>query len=122
MSTFYPFNFANRNGFPMIESNGVEVTETNVVITIPNRAFNFLPRRGMILFRLNTEIPAAGDALPVVFSANGFQQQVTLVGGANAVGTNFGGIGVYLMFYDKLTNVLQLMTTCGTEETTTTNP
>ena len=122
MSTFYPFNFANRNGFPMIESNGVEVTETNVVVTIPNRAFNFLPRRGMILFRLNTEIPAAGDALPVVFSANGFQQQVTLVGGANAVGANFGGIGVYLMFYDKLTNVLQLMTTCGTEETTTTNP
>lgn len=115
MSTFYPFNFANRNGFPMIESNGVEVTATNVVITIPNRAFNFLPRRGMILFKLNTEIPTAGDTLPVVFSTNGFQQQVTIVGGANAVGTTFSGVGVYLLYYDKVANTLQVMTTAGTE-------
>ena len=36
-TTNYPFNFANRNGIPMLESNSVEVTDTNVIINIPNR-------------------------------------------------------------------------------------
>ena len=34
-TTNYPFNFANRNGIPMLESNSVEVTDTNVVINKP---------------------------------------------------------------------------------------
>ena len=32
-TTNYPFNFANRNGIPMIESSNVEVTTENVVVT-----------------------------------------------------------------------------------------
>ena len=55
-TTNYPFNFANRNGIPMLESNSVEVTDTNVIINIPNRAFRFLNGTGILLFRLNTEI------------------------------------------------------------------
>ena len=69
-TTNYPFNFANRNGIPMIESNSVVVNTDNVTINIPNRAFRFLNGTGLILFRLNTAIPDTASALPIIFSSN----------------------------------------------------
>lgn len=108
-TTNYPFNFANRNGIPMLESSSVEVTDTNVVINIPDRAFRFLNGTGMILFRLNTEI--TNTALPIIFSSNNFTQSLTIVGGTNATGTNMAGVGIYLIYYDKNSNLMQLLTT-----------
>jgi tRNA-binding EMAP/Myf-like protein len=110
-ATFFPYNFANRAGIPLIESNSVEVTTTNVVVNINNRAFRFLNSKGIIIFRLNTEIPAEGAALPVVFSSNNVQQTLTVVGGTNATGATLSGTGIYLIYYDKSSNVLQLLTT-----------
>lgn len=108
-TTNYPFNFANRNGIPMLESSSVEVTDTNVVINIPNRAFRFLNGTGIILFRLNTEI--TNTALPIIFSSNSFTQPLTVVGGTGATGTNIADVGVYLIYYDKNSNLMQLLTT-----------
>jgi hypothetical protein len=108
-TTNFPMNFVNRMGIPLIESSNVEVTTDNVVVTLANRSFRWLNQKGTILFRLNQTIPAAGDALPVVFSVNGFTQPVTLVGGTNAVGTDFAGVGVYFMYYDKDSNLMQLL-------------
>ena len=107
-TTNYPFNFANRNGIPMIESSSVSVTDTNVIINIPNRAFRFLSGTGLILFRLNTEITDL--TLPILFSSNDFTQPLTIVGGDTATGTNIAGIGVYLIYYDKNANIMQLLT------------
>ena len=106
-TTNYPFNFANRNGIPMIESNSVEVTTTNVVINIPNRAFRFLNGTGLLLFRLNTEI--TNDTLPILFSSNEFTQPLTLAGGVAATGADIASIGVYLIYYDKNSNLMQLI-------------
>ena len=50
-TTNYPFNFSNRRGIPMLESTSVEVTDTNVVLNLPNRAFRGLNDHGIILFR-----------------------------------------------------------------------
>lgn len=108
-TTNYPFNFANRNGIPMIESSSVEVTDTNVIINIPNRAFRFLSGTGLILFRLNTVI--TNTTLPIIFSSNNFTQSLTLVGGDSATGTQIAGVGVYLIYYDKNSNIMQLLTT-----------
>lgn len=112
-SIVYPYNFVNRRGTPLLESTAVETTDTNVVITIANRAFRFLDDRGVFLFRLNTEIPAAGDALPVIFSWTGFTQTftqaLTTTGGAAATGTSFSGPGVYQIYYDKTANLLQIL-------------
>lgn len=108
-TTNYPFNFANRNGIPMIESSSVEVTDTNVVINIPDRAFRFLNGTGLILFRLNTEI--TNTSLPIIFSSNNFTQPLTIVGGSPATGTNIAGVGIYLIYYAKNANVMQLLTT-----------
>lgn len=106
-TTNYPFNFANRNGIPMLESSSVTVNDTNVVINIPNRAFRFLNGTGIILFRLNTEI--TNDTLPIIFSSNNFTQSLTIVGGTNATGANMSGVGIYLIYYDKNSNLMQLL-------------
>ena len=101
-TTNYPFNFANRNGIPMLESTSVTTNTNNVIINIPNRAFRFLNGTGLILFRLNTEITNA--SLPILFSSNEFTQPLTLVGG------NISEIGVYIIYYDKNSNLMQLIT------------
>ena len=106
-TTNYPFNFANRMGIPMIESTNIEVTDTNVVINIPNRAFRFLNGTGLVLFLLNTEI--TNTTLPILFSSNEFTQPLTLVGGTAATGTDISQVGVYLIYYAKNANVMQLM-------------
>lgn len=117
-TTNYPFNFANRNGIPMIESGSVSATDTNVVISIPNRAFRFLNGTGLILFRLNTAIPESAASLPIVFSSNDFTQPLTLVGGGAATGEQMGGTGVYLIYYAKDCNLMQLISMAPTSTTT----
>ena len=106
-TTNYPFNFANRNGIPMIESGNVTTNDTNVIVNIPTRAFRFLNGTGLILFRLNTEI--TNTTLPILFSSNDFTQPVTLVGGDAATGAQMGEAGVYLIYYAKDCNLMQLI-------------
>lgn len=120
-STNYPFNFANRNGIPMIESNSVSVTDTNVVINIPNRAFRFLNGTGLILFRLNTVIPESAASLPILLASNNFTQPLTLVGGEAATGEQMSGVGVYQIYYAKCSNTMQLMTFGPTAATAAAN-
>lgn len=122
-SIVYPFNFVNRRGIPLVESAGIEVTDTNIVITIANRAFRFLDDRGVFLFRLNQAIPEGSDTLPVIFSWTGFlqtfTQPLTLIGNNPATEEELEGAGIYLIYYDKTCNLLQLMTTgIGTEAAT----
>lgn len=109
-STNYPFNFANRRGIPMIESASVTADDTNVIITIANRSFRWLNDKGVILFRLNQDIPTGSDTLPILFSSNEFNQPLTVVGGTAATGTELAGTGVYLIYYDKDANLMQLLT------------
>ena len=109
-TTNYPFNFANRLGIPMIESTNITVNTDNVVIGIPKRAFRFLNGNGVILFRLNTALPEAAGTLPILFASNEFTQAVTLVGGDAVTASQLTGNGIYLIYYDKGSNLLQLMT------------
>ena len=108
-TTNYPFNFANRNGIPMIESTSVTTSDTNVIINIPNRAFRFLNGTGLILFRLNTAIPDTAATLPIIFSSNDFTQPLTLVGGTGATATQLPNAGIYLIYYAKDANLMQLI-------------
>ena len=110
-STRYPINFCNRNGIPMLESSSVTVGTDNVVITLPNRAFRWLNDKGVVLFRLNQPIPeGTTDTLPVVFSSNDFTQPLTNVSGTAITVAQVTGTGVYLIYYDKNANLMQLLT------------
>ena len=109
-TTNYPYNFSNRNGFPMIESANTTVNTDNVVIGIPRRAFRMLSNNGVILFRLNTALPESAGTLPILFASNEFTQPLTLIGGDAATATQLNGAGIYLIYYDKSCNLLQLLT------------
>jgi len=109
-STNYPVNFSNMRGIPMIASTSVEVTDTNVVIGLPRRAFRGLADSGILAFRLTQEIPTTGAALPVVFSSADFLQTLTVVGGTAATGAQVTPAGVYLIWYDKCASTMQLLT------------
>ena len=108
-TTNYPYNFSNRLGIPMIESSSVTVNTDNVTISIPDRAFRFLNGTGLILFRLNTAIPSSASSLPIIFASNDFTQSLTVVGGDAATGAEMEGTGVYLIYYAKSANLMQLM-------------
>lgn len=110
-TTNFPINFSNIRGIPMIASTSVEVTTDNVIIGIPRRAFRGLADSGIIAFRLTQEIPAGGATLPVVFSSADFLQQLTIVGGTAATGAQITPAGVYLIWYDKCSSLMQLLTT-----------
>lgn len=106
-STRYPFNFANRNGIPLIETSSVTVTEDNVVLSLPNRVFRWLNDKGVILLRLNQPIPeGTTTTLPIVFSANEFIQALTNVGGTPITVAQITGAGVYMIYYDKDANLM----------------
>lgn len=110
-STRYPINFCNRNGIPMLESSSVTVGTDSVVITLPNRAFRWLNDKGVVLFRLNQPIPeGTTETLPVVFSSNDFTQPLTNIGGTAITVAQVTGTGVYLIYYDKNANLMQLLT------------
>lgn len=111
MGTNFPYNFCNRVGIPLFESANITVNTDNVTIDLTNRAFRWLNQKGVILFRLNQEIPATGDTLPVLFSVNDFTQPLTNIGGDTITGSQLPGTGVYFIYYDKDANLMQLLTT-----------
>lgn len=112
MSTLYPINFCNRNGIPLMESSAITVNDTNVTFTLTNRSFRWLNDKGLMLFRLNQSIPTGTTAtLPILFSSNTFTQPLTNIGGTPITVAQIPGPGVYLIYYDKDANLLQLMTT-----------
>ena len=111
-TTNYPFNFSNRRGIPMIESSSVTVNTDNVVITLPNKVFRWLNDKGIILFRLNQPVPEGTTAtLPILFSSNEFTQPLTNIGGTAITAGQITGTGVYLIYYDKHADLMQLLTT-----------
>ena len=110
MGTNFPYNFVNRLVIPLIESASVTVNTDNVTIELADRSFRWLNQKGVILFRINQQIAAAGDALPIVFSVNDFTQPLTNIGGDAIVGSQMPAPGVYFIYYDKDSNLMQLMT------------
>lgn len=109
-TTNYPFNFSNRRGIPLIESTSVTADTTTVTVTLPNRVFRGLNSKGLVLFKLNQAIPEASNTLPIVFSSNDYTQPVTNIGGTAITGETMIAAGVYLMYYDKNANLMQLLT------------
>lgn len=105
----WPFQYTNINGIPAIQSRGVKVTSDAVTFSFrPDWDRN--PFRGLILVNIADEIPAGTTTtLPVLFTMAGNTTNVTVAGGDNLTVADFSGTGVYLVYYDRLSNVLQLI-------------
>ena len=108
MATF-PWQYVNIKGIPTIQARSVVVSETSVDFKF-NPDWNSRPFRGLLLVYLAEAIPdGTTGTLPVRFSMAGTTSNVTLPGGPNLTAAELTGTGVYLFYYDRFSDTLQLL-------------
>lgn len=101
----------NRNGIPAVSSLSVNVTATEVQFDFNNHRNIGAPFRGLLIIRLNQQIPAGTTTtLPIVFtSEGGNSQNLTTYNGANVTVADISGTGVYICWFESQTGTLQLI-------------
>ena len=105
----WPFQYVNQWGIPTIQSRGVVVSDTSVDFKF-NPDWNSRPFRGLLLVNLADAIPTGTTTtLPIRFSMAGTSSNVTVAGGGNLTVADLPGLGVYLLYYDRLADTLQLL-------------
>ena len=104
-------NFVNRNGVATLDSSGINVGTEAVTYTIRLPFDTNVNYRGLVLVRLNEAIPdGTTGTLPIKFTMGGFTQNVTTYGGANWTAADVAGTGIYLLYYNRYSNILQVLT------------
>lgn len=105
----FPYQYSNINGIPCIEVRRIVVGTESVNFQF-KPDFDRNPFRGLLLVNVPEAIPdGTTDTLPIVFTMAGNTQNLTVAGGANVTVADFDGVGVYLIYYDRIANVLQLI-------------
>lgn len=108
MATF-PWQYVNIRGVPTIKAQSVTVSDTSVDFKF-NPDWNSRPFRGLLLVYLPDEIPTGTTGtLPIRFSMAGTTSNVTVAGGANLTVADLPGVGVYLFYYDRFSDILQVL-------------
>ena len=54
-----------QGGIPVLSTNGVQLTDATVDFGINPCQYNYLPCESIVLLRINSAVPAGGEALPV---------------------------------------------------------
>lgn len=107
----FPYQYANINGIPCIKTQTVVVSDTAVTFKFAPD-FDGRPFRGLILVYIANEIPTGTTTtLPVQFSMAGTTSTVTTAGGTNVTVADLPGIGIYLVYFDRWADTLQLIGT-----------
>lgn len=105
----YPYQYVNINGIPTIKSQSVVVSDTAVTFKFAPD-FDRRPFRGLILVYLSEAIPeGTTTTLPVQLSMAGITSNVTVAGGANVTVADLPGTGIYLVYFDRWADTLQLI-------------
>lgn len=110
MATF-PWQYVNIRGIPTIKAQSVTVSDTSVDFKF-NPDWNSRPFRGLLLVYLAEAIPeGTTTTLPIRFSMAGTTSNVTVAGGDNLTVADLPGVGIYLLYYDRFSDTLQLLNT-----------
>ena len=105
----WPLQYVNINGIPTIETRSIAVSTTSVDFKF-NPDWDMRPFRGLLLVNVSEEIPeGTTTTLPIRFSMAGTSSNLTLPGGANVTVADLPSTGVYLVYYDRMTDTLQLL-------------
>ena len=105
----FPYQYINVNGIPTIKTQSVVVSDTAVTYKFAPD-FDGRPFRGLILVYISEEIPTGTTTtLPVQFSMAGTTSTVTVVGGANVTVADLPGTGIYLVYFDRWADTLQVL-------------
>lgn len=105
----FPFQYSNINGIPCIKTQAVVVSDTAVTYKFAPD-FDGRPFRGLILVYISEPIPeGTTTTLPVQFSMAGTTSNVTTAGGANVTVADLPGVGIYLVYFDRWADTLQVL-------------
>lgn len=104
----FPFQYSNINGIPNIKSRKVTVGTETVDFGF-NPDWDRNPFRGLLLVYLVDLPEGTTTTLPVRFIMAGNTVNLTLAGGENATVADVPNPGVFLVFYDRVDNILQLI-------------
>lgn len=105
----FPYQYVNINGIPTIMTQSVIVSDTTVDFKF-NPDWDRRPFRGLILVNVANEIPeGTTGTLPIRFSMAGVTSNITVAGGDNLTVADLPGIGIYLLYYDRYSDTLQLL-------------
>ena len=105
----FPYQYANINGIPCIKTQTVVVSDTAVTFKFAPD-FDGRPFRGLILVYISETIPeGTTTTLPVQFSMAGVTSTLTLAGGANVTVADLPETGIYLVYFDRWADTLQLV-------------
>lgn len=105
----FPFQYININGIPTLEVRKITVTDTSVNFQF-RPDFDGTPFRGLLLIYVSEEIPeGTTDTLPINFVMAGNTHALTEAGGTAVTVADITGTGVYLVYYDRFANTLQIV-------------
>ena len=105
----FPYQYANINGIPCIKTQTVVVSDAAVTFKFAPD-FNGRPFRGLILVYISEAIPeGTTPTLPIQFSMAGTTSTLTLAGGDNVTVADLPGTGIYLVYFDRWADTLQLI-------------
>jgi hypothetical protein len=105
----FPWQYVNINGVPTIKTRAVVVSDTAVTFKFAPD-FDGRPFRGMILVYISEAIPDGTTAtLPIQFSMAGITSTITFAGGTNVTVADLPGVGIYLVYFDRWADTLQML-------------
>lgn len=105
----FPYQYANINGLPCIKTQTVVVSTTSVTFKFAPD-FDGRPFRGLILVYISETIPdGTTTTLPIQFSMAGTTSNLTVAGGDNVTVADLPGTGIYLVYFDRWADTLQLI-------------
>ena len=105
----FPYQYVNINGIPTIKTQTITVSDTAVTYKFAPE-IDGRPFRGSILVYISEAIPTGTTTtLPVQFSMAGTTSNVTVAGGANVTVADLPGVGIYLVYFDRWADTLQLI-------------
>ena len=105
----YPYQYANINGIPCLKTQSVVVSDTAVTFKFAPD-FDGRPFRGLLLIYISEAIPTGTTTtLPVQFSMAGTTSVITVAGGTNVTVADLPGTGIYLVYFDRWADTLQLI-------------
>ena len=108
-----PFNInVNVNGTPCLRSKAVSVTANDVRFDFNSHANVGRPFVGIVIVQLAQSIPdGTTGTLPIVFTTEGGNPaNLTTYNGSNVTVADISGTGVYLVWVDTQSGVVQLLT------------
>lgn len=101
----------NQAGIPALSSTAVTVTANDVRFDFRNHRNVGRPFAGIIAVRLAQAIPTGTTTtLPIVFTTEGGNAaNLTATGGGNVTVADFEGTGIYLVWVESQSGIVQLL-------------